>query len=93
MHPPTHPFKPPPAGVARLEQQHGRDFSLSLLHQALWHLHFSAGRHQQALLQAVRVADAVAEQYGKDSAELQLVSVRLGMSTAGEGPHVAWPLR
>jgi len=52
--------------------------------QVLWDALYALGRHSEALTQAAKVYEAVYTRFGKDSAEVQLVAVRLGMSVAGE---------
>jgi hypothetical protein len=75
--------------LERLEQRHGRlEFELVPLRQLLWDLFHSLDRHQEARAQAQAVHDAVVERFGDDSAEAQLVAVRLGVSTAG-GTHAS----
>ena len=57
--------------------------------QLLWDALHSAGRHREALLAIARVSAAVGARFGADSAETQLVSVRLGISSAGAPVGVA----
>lgn len=69
----------------RLETQHGPHFGLMVLQQLLWDALYACGRHEDALVVAANVHAAVSHRFGGESAELQLVSVRLGMSSAACG--------
>lgn len=71
--------------LARLEQEHAANFDLVVLRQMLWDALFTAGRHRDALVVAAQVFAAVQDRFGGDSAELQLVAVRLGISSAACG--------
>ncbi|PSC70889.1 Nephrocystin [Micractinium conductrix] len=71
--------------LARLEAAGGDDFAMVPLLQLLWDALHSAGRHREALLAIARVSAAVGARFGADSAETQLVSVRLGISSAACG--------
>ncbi|KAL4433094.1 hypothetical protein ABPG77_006521 [Micractinium sp. CCAP 211/92] len=71
--------------LARLEQDHAADFDLVVLRQMLWDALYAAERHREALVVAAQVFSAVQERFGNDSAELQLVAVRLGISSAACG--------
>lgn len=72
------------AALERLERRHGpASLQLVALRQLLWDLLHTGARHDEALQQARRVHEAVAAQFGAASAEIQLVAVRLGISTAG----------
>lgn len=73
------------AALARLEQEHAANFDLVVLRQMLWDALFTAGRHRDALVVAAQVFAAVQDRFGGDSAELQLVAVRLGISSAACG--------
>ncbi|KAL4428250.1 hypothetical protein ABPG75_002339 [Micractinium tetrahymenae] len=71
--------------LARLEQERGPDFSLVALRQMLWDALYAECQHHDALVVAAQVFAAVQDRFGKDSAELQLVAVCLGVSSAACG--------
>lgn len=71
--------------LARLEQDHAVEFDLVVLRQMLWDALYAAERHRDALVVAAQVFSAVQDRFGKESAEVQLVSVRLGISSAACG--------
>ncbi|GAB4813778.1 hypothetical protein N2152v2_000824 [Parachlorella kessleri] len=75
----------------------GEDFGekatlLGILHTQLYQLYFKEGHYQKALEQAQVAYDTTVRSFGKDTEEVQLYGLRLGMALLASGsPQAALP--